>query len=125
MGYDTCQRAKAHCKREHAPLNPNEILLASWKIILVDLIRELLISQGLNTIYIIVDCFNKQIYTIPTNTKLISEEMANIYWDNVFKLHSIPQKVISDWGPQFESWFIKDLYQLLGIEGNPSIAYHP
>ena len=51
--------------------------------------------------------------------------MAKIYWDNVFKLHGIPQKVISDWGPQFESQFMKDLYQLLGIEGNPSTAYHP
>ena len=51
--------------------------------------------------------------------------MAKIYWDNVFKLYGIPQKVISDWEPQFESQFMKDLYQLLGIEGNSSIAYHP
>ena len=67
-------------------------------------------SQGFNTIYIIVDHFSKQIHTIPTNTELISEGMAKIYQDNVFKLHGIPQKVISDWGPQFESWFMKDLY---------------
>ena len=51
--------------------------------------------------------------------------MAKIYQDNIFKLYSIPQKVISDRRPQFESRFMKDLYQLLGIEGNPSIAYHP
>ena len=53
-------------------------------------------SQGFNTIYIIVDRFSKQIYAIPTNTELISEEMAKIYQDNVFKLYSILQKVISD-----------------------------
>ena len=81
-------------------------------------------SQGFNTIYVIVDHFSKQIHAIPTNTELTSERIAKIYWDNVFKLHGIPQKVISDWGPQFKSWFIKDLYQLLGIEGNSSIAYY-
>ena len=51
--------------------------------------------------------------------------MTKIYQDNVFKLHGILQKVISDREPQFESQFMKDLYQLLGIEGNPSTAYHP
>ena len=53
-------------------------------------------SQGFNTIYIIVDYFSKQIYAIPINTKLTLEKMAKIYWDNVFKLYSISQKVISD-----------------------------
>ena len=53
-------------------------------------------SQGFNTIYIIVDRFSKQIYAIPTNTELTSEGMTKIYRDNVFKLHSILQKVISN-----------------------------
>ena len=53
-------------------------------------------SQGLNIIYIIVNYFNKQIYAIPTNTKLTLEGIAKIYWDNIFKLHSILQKVISN-----------------------------
>ena len=51
--------------------------------------------------------------------------MAKIYQDNIFKLHSIPRKVISDRESQFKSQFMKNLYQLLGIEGNPSIAYYP
>ena len=96
MGCDACQRTKAHCKRKHTLLNPNEILSAPWEVISVDLIRELPMSQGFNTIYIIVNRFSKQIYAIPTNTELISEGMTKIYQDNVFKLHSIPQKVISD-----------------------------
>ena len=28
-------------------------------------------------------------------------------------------------GPQFDSRFMRDLYRLLNIEGNPSTAYHP
>ena len=73
------KKTKAYCERKYTLLNPNEILLAPWEIISVDLIRELPMSQGFNTIYIIIDYFNKQIYTIPTNTELISEEIAKIY----------------------------------------------
>ena len=69
IGYDTCQRTKAYYKRKHAPLNLNEIPSVLWEIILVDLIKELPMSQEFNTIYVIVDYFNKQIYVIPTNTK--------------------------------------------------------
>ena len=56
-------------------------------------------SQEFNAIYVIVDCFSKQIHAIPTNTELTLEGMAKIYQDNIFKLHSIPQKVISNQGP--------------------------
>ena len=37
----------------------------------------------------------------------------------------MPHKIIHDWGPQFDSRFMRDLYRLLSIEGNPSTAYHP
>ena len=96
MGYNAYQRTKAHHERKHALLNLNEISLAPWEIILIDLIGELLMSQGFNAICVIIDRFSKQIYAIPTNTELTSEGIAKIYQDNIFKLHSIPQKVISD-----------------------------
>jgi hypothetical protein len=32
--------------------------------------------------------------------------------------------IISDRGPQFVSQFMRDLLKLLGIKGNPSMAYH-
>ena len=79
MGYDTCQRTKAHYEKKHALLNLNKILLALWEIILVDLIEKLPISQEFNTIYVIVDHFSKQIHAISTNTELILERMAKIY----------------------------------------------
>ena len=50
---------------------------------------------------------------------------AKIFKDEIFKLHGIPKKVISDQGPQFVSLFMKKLYSQLQIEGNPSTAYYP
>ena len=57
--------------------------------------------------------------------ELTSEGLARIYRDQVFRLHGLPRKIISDRGPQFESKFMNDLYRLLGITGNHSTAYHP
>ena len=124
-GCDTCQRTKAHRNKKHAPLNPNEIPTRPWEIISIDLIGELPESKGFNAICVIVDRFSKQIHALPTNMELTSEGLARIYRDQVFRLHGIPRKIISDRGPQFESNFMHDLYRLLGITGNPSTAYHP
>ena len=89
MRYNACQKTKVHHEKKYVLLNLLEIPSVSWKIILVNLIKELFISQGFNVICVIVDCFGKQIHIIPINTKLTSKGMAKIYQDNVFKLYSI------------------------------------
>jgi hypothetical protein len=76
-------------------------------------------------ILVIIDRFSKKAYFLPCNTMITSQGVANLYRDNVFKEHGLPRKVISDRGPQFVSNFIKELYKKLGIEANPSTAYHP
>jgi len=62
---------------------------------------------------------------IPTNTTLTSNGVAVLFRDHVFREHGIPEKVISDRGPQFVSKFMKELYRLLRIKANTSTAYHP
>jgi len=62
---------------------------------------------------------------IPINMNITAQEVAKISWDRVFKDMGIPQKVISDRGPQFVLRFMKELCSRLRIERNPSTAYHP
>ena len=54
-----------------------------------------------------------------------AQGMVEIYWDHVFRLYGLPKKIIHGQGPQFDSLFMKNLYKLIGIEGNPSTTYHP
>ncbi|KAL5537297.1 hypothetical protein ACEPAF_1120 [Sanghuangporus sanghuang] len=77
-------------------LHPNEVLEAPWQIVTVDLIGELPELNGFNAICMVVDRFSKQIYAIPTMTKLTAEGMARIYSDHIFQLHGLPQKIIHD-----------------------------
>ena len=43
----------------------------------------------------------------------------------MFREHGVPHKVVSDWGPQFVSRFMKEFYAMIGVKANPSTAFHP
>ena len=48
-----------------------------------------------------------------------------LFRDNVWKLHRLPESVISDRGPHFIAGLIRELNKMLGIETKLPIAYHP
>ncbi|THH07829.1 hypothetical protein EW145_g3112 [Phellinidium pouzarii] len=118
-------RTKAVWTTRAKILHPNEVPESPWQVVTVDLIGELLASNNFNAICVIVDHFSKQMHAIPMTTKLTAEGMAKIYRDHVFRLHGLPWKIIHDRGTQFDAKMMKELYKLLHIEGNPSMAYHP
>jgi len=54
-----------------------------------------------------------------------SEGLAKIYRDKIWKIHSVPRKILSDRGPQFASRFMEELIKALGTKRMISMAYHP
>jgi len=72
-----------------------------------------------------VDTVGKRSHFTKTVTTVTAAGAANLYLRNVWKLHGLPCKVVSDGGPQFVAAFMKELYRLLGIEAASSTAYHP
>jgi len=81
------------------PLHPLFISQVLWKEITIDIVGPLLKSENKNTISVIVDYFSKIIRLIATITSISSAEVARIYWDNIWKLYSIPKKIINNRGP--------------------------
>ena len=84
-------------------LNPNTVPDAPWEIISVDLISPLPKSKGKNAIMVIVNPFSKMIWLFLVSTEITSQGVAKIFRNEIFKLHGIPKKVISDQGSQFIS----------------------
>ena len=66
---------------------------------------------------VIVDYLSKMAHFVPTHTTLSSQGVSQLYIDNIFKLHRIPESMTSDRGPQFVSKFAQDFKELLGTEG--------
>jgi len=53
-----------------------------------------------------------------------SEGIAKIYRDNIWKLHGVSKKILSDQGPQFASKFMEEFTKTLGTKRQLSTAYH-
>ena len=60
-----------------------------------------------------------------TMTNVSSEGIAKIYRDDIWKLHGVPRKILSDRGPQFASKFMEEFTRALGTKRQLSTAYHP
>ena len=43
----------------------------------------------------------------------------------MWKLHSLPESIISDRGPQFMAGLMRELNQILGIKSKLSTAFYP
>jgi len=48
-----------------------------------------------------------------------------IYRDNIWKLHGVPKKILSDREPQFALKFMEEFTKALETKRQLSIAYHP
>ena len=64
------------------------------------------------------------VYFIPTTEKTSAEGLAKLFRDNVWKLHGLPESIISDRGPQFVAGIMRELNRILGIESKLSMAFH-
>ena len=51
-----------------------------------------------------------------TTTNILLEGIAKIYRDEIWKLHGIPRKILSDRGPQFASKFMEKFTKALGTK---------
>jgi len=78
----------------------------------------------MDAIVIIVDRFTKMIHLKVTTTNVSLEEIAKIYRDDIWRLHGIPRKILSDRGPQFASKFMEEFTKTLGTKRQLSMAYH-
>ena len=58
----------------------------------------------------------KMIHLKATTMNISSEGIAKIYRDDIWKLHRVPSKILSNRGPQFTSKFIEEFTKALGTK---------
>jgi len=106
-------------------LRPNQIPERPWQHISVDFITKLPVLKGHDSILVVCDRFLKMSHFVATTEKTTAEGLARLFRDNVWKLHGLPESVISDRGLQFAAGMMKELNKMLGIETKLSMAYYP
>ena len=91
----------------------------------VDFIMKLPLAQEYNSILVVVDRLTKIVHFISITEKTLAEGLARLFRDNVWKLHRLPESIISDRGPQFAIGLIRELNEILEIKSKLSTAFHP
>jgi len=124
-GYDACQRYKNRSEVLAGKLMPNAIPEKPWSHISADFITKLPLAQGYDAILVVCDRFSKMVHFIASIEKTSTEGLAKLFRDQVWRLHSLPESIISDRGVQFAAGMMKELNNLLGIQTKLSTAYHP
>jgi len=59
-----------------------------------------------------------------TTEKTSAEGLARLFRHNVWKLHGLPESIISDQGLQFTAGLMKELNGMLGIKSKLPMAFH-
>ena len=82
-------------------LRPNKVPERPWQYISVDFITKLPVSKGYDSILIVCDRFLKMSHFVVTTEKTIAEGLVRLFQNNMWKLHGLPESIISNREPQF------------------------
>jgi hypothetical protein len=123
--YPICQQAKSEHTKLPGKLQPLPIPPEAWHTVGLDFIEGLPMSGRYDTILVVVDKLTKFGYFIPLKHPLKAASVTQLFVGNVYKLHSMPQVLISDRGKVFTSTFWQTVFELADTTLNMSSSYHP
>ncbi|XP_047313756.1 uncharacterized protein LOC124917348 [Impatiens glandulifera] len=122
---DVCQRNKGETQAPKGLLQPLPIPNKFWESISMDFIEHLPKVGGKTVIFVVVDRLSKMAHFVGLHHPFTAKKIAEVFLDNVFKLHGMPLSIISDRDKIFISMFWREFLKMQGVHQALSSAYHP
>ena len=110
--FSICQQAKVEHVRLPGLLDPLPVPSQPWTVVSLDFIEGITQSNRYNTILVVVDKFTKYGHFIPLAHPYTALQVAQLYLANIYKLHGLPQTIISDRDRIFTSKVWQELFKL-------------
>ncbi|WRX23200.1 Integrase [Theobroma cacao] len=117
---------KAKHQRPARLLQPLLVHEWKWENIVMDFVTGLpRTSRGYDSICVIIDQLTKSAHFLSVKTTYGAAQYAQLYLDEMIRLHGIHVSIVFDRGAQFTSRFWEKLQEELGTKLDFSMAFHP
>ena len=121
-----CQESKGTNKKPGGLLRPFPPPQRKWEVISMDFMFKLpKTKDGYDGIMVVVDKLSKRTHFVPLTKNQKSENVAEIFYKEIYKHHGLPRVIVSDRDTRFTSKFWEELMKLLQVKQNLSSAFHP
>ncbi|GAU10603.1 hypothetical protein TSUD_418240, partial [Trifolium subterraneum] len=121
-----CQQVKIEHQKPAGPLQPLEIPEWKWEHITMDFATGLPCNQkGEDSIWVIMDRLTKSAHFIAVKSTYKASRYAEIFLEEIVKLHGVPLSIVSDRDPTFTSHFWRAFQKAMGTRIRMSTSNHP
>lgn len=125
-GCVTCQQFKDNRVKPLGEPQPIPLPERRWGSVAMDFITHLPVTpRGFNSITTIVDRFSRRVHFMPSKDTDTALDTARSFFNEVFRLHGLPDSIISDRDPKFTSAFWEHLMKMCDIKLRRSSSHHP
>jgi hypothetical protein len=122
---DTCQKIKSLGHAKYGLPHPLELAYTPWSSISMDLITQLPKTKGNLSIWVVVDRCTKMANFIPFKEPATAEDLAKVFVQEIWRLHSVPPDIISNRDTHFTSNFWQEVLPRLGIRPRMRTSLRP
>ena len=122
----TCQQVKLEHQKPVGKIQPLPIPVWKWDNITMDFVIGFPRTRRQHdAIWVIVDRLTKSAHFLLVSNDDLLDKLAQLYVDEIVRLHGVPISVVSDRDPRLTSRFLSSLQDAMGTRLHFSPAFHP
>lgn len=105
---------------------PLELPEQRWGSLSMDFVTHLrTAASGYDCITTFVDCFTKRVHLVPSKATNSAEEVALLFFRDIFGLHGLPDSIVSDLDSRFRAKLWTQLMDCCRVNLKMATMKHP